>query len=107
MVTFRLILLLGKTLAFPDTSKTCQNSNTSQPALFWMGSDDNDKEARDNEKPKHQVELSEYAIGKYPITNREYQAFVKETNYEIPKHWKKGTYPSGKADHPVVYVIMG
>ena len=72
--------------------------------VFLMGSYDNDKDARNNEKPKHQVELSEYAIGKHPITNREYEAFVKETNYRAPKQWKKGTYPSGKADHPVTHV---
>jgi len=31
----------------------------------------------EREQPQHEVELSEYSIGKYPITNSEYQTFVK------------------------------
>ncbi len=56
------------------------------------------------EQPQHAVELSEYAIGKYPVTNHEYQIFVKETGYKAPQNWDGGQYPSEKGDHPVVYV---
>src|SRR5574341_2652306 len=34
------------------------------------------------EQPQHTVELSDYSIGKYPITNREYQAFVRDAKYK-------------------------
>jgi len=44
---------------------------------FWMGSDDNDKNASECEKPQHKVYLDEYWIGKYPVTNAQYQAYVK------------------------------
>lgn len=37
------------------------------------------KDWTENEQPQHTVELTEYTIGKYPITNREYQAFVRDT----------------------------
>lgn len=30
--------------------------------------------------------------------------FLDETNTKAPKYWKKRTYPSGKDNHPVVYV---
>jgi len=58
----------------------------------------------EKELPQHEVELPEYSIGKYPITNREYQAFVKRASYKSPKDWDGNQYPAEKADHPVVYV---
>lgn len=57
-----------------------------------------------DEQPQHEVFLSTYRIGRYPITNQEYHAFVEATNHAAPRHWKEGTYPEGQGDHPVVYV---
>jgi formylglycine-generating enzyme required for sulfatase activity len=57
-----------------------------------------------NEMHQHTVELSEYSIGKYPVTNREYQVFVKETSYKPPQRWDDNQYPPEKGDHPVVNV---
>jgi len=71
---------------------------------FWMGKDDFDPDAKDWEKPRHQVNLSAYWIGKYPVTNREYQAFVRETGHRVPSHWSGNQYPDGEGAHPVVYV---
>jgi toxoflavin biosynthesis protein ToxD len=51
------------------------------------------------EQPQHLVELSEYSIGRYPITNREYQFFVKETGHRSPQGWEEGQYPAEKGDH--------
>jgi formylglycine-generating enzyme required for sulfatase activity len=56
------------------------------------------------EQPQHEVELSEYSIGKYPVTNREYQAYVQATKTNPPKGWDGENYPPEKGDHPVVYV---
>lgn len=63
-----------------------------------------DKKMADFEQPQHLVELSEYFIGKYPITNREYQAFVKEAQLNLPRGWDGDQYPPEKGDHPVVNV---
>jgi len=63
---------------------------------FWMGSDDNDKEAKKNEKPQHKVYLDEYWIGKYPVTNAQYQAYV---NANKITGWK---VKPGKEQHPAV-----
>ncbi|TRU66844.1 MAG: serine/threonine-protein kinase pkn1 [Microcystis viridis Mv_BB_P_19951000_S69D] len=46
---------------------------------FLMGSSE-----RDNEKPPHQVKVNSFAIGKYPVTQAQYQA-VMGTN---PSHFK-------------------
>ena len=51
-----------------------------------------------------QVKLSAYQIGKYPVTNQEYQAFIQESDHRPPKNWDGDQYPEGKGDHPVVYV---
>ncbi len=56
------------------------------------------------EQPQHTVELSAYGIGKYPVTNVEYQAFVRDAGHEPPQHWDGDAYPEGKGDHPVVNV---
>jgi formylglycine-generating enzyme required for sulfatase activity/Cdc6-like AAA superfamily ATPase len=56
------------------------------------------------EQPQHSVDLSEYRIGKYPVTNIEYQAFVQDTKASPPSHWEGPQYPEGTGDHPVVLV---
>jgi serine/threonine-protein kinase len=65
---------------------------------FLMGSNNND------EKPQHTVELSEYFIGKYPVTNLEYQAFVRDAKYKSPEGWNGDQFPAKKGNHPVVRV---
>ena len=67
---------------------------------FLMGSDDEDKD----ERPQHTVELSAYWIGKYPVTNVEYQAFIRDAGHRPPYHWGGDTCPEDKSDHPVVNV---
>jgi len=51
---------------------------------FLMGSPDSDSDASDDEKPPHQVKVNSFAIGKYPVTQAQYQA-VMGTN---PSHFK-------------------
>ena len=45
------------------------------PGTFTMGSAENDKTAGGNEKPAHQVTLSEFWIGKTEISNAQYRRF--------------------------------
>lgn len=54
------------------------------------------------EQPQHYVELPEYEIGKYPITNEEYYNFIYQSNYKIPKGWIGFRYTEGYGNHPVV-----
>ncbi len=55
------------------------------------------------EQPRHTVELSEYWIGKYPVTNQQYQAYVQEGG-KAPQGWDGDQFPQGKDSHPVVNV---
>ena len=43
---------------------------------FLMGSPDSDPDAQSDEKPQHQVKVNSFAIGKYPITQAQYQAVM-------------------------------
>ena len=63
-----------------------------------------DKGQAEWQQPQHTVELSQYSIGKYPITNREYQAFIQDAKYGPPKDWDGDKFPEGKGGHPVVNV---
>jgi len=67
---------------------------------FWMGSDDNDKDAQSDEKPKHKVQVAPFSIGKYEVTRGQYAVFVKDTGRASgPSCWgydKSGSW--GKQD---------
>jgi serine/threonine-protein kinase len=72
---------------------------------FWMGSDPaKDGEAHDDERPQRWLSLSEFYIGRYPVTNAQYAVFVREKKAKAPGHWPGGVCPSGKENHPVVDV---
>jgi formylglycine-generating enzyme required for sulfatase activity len=46
-----------------------------------------DVETWDDEKPQHTVFVSEFAIGKYPVTNAEYRLFWEAKGYENKDYW--------------------
>jgi formylglycine-generating enzyme required for sulfatase activity len=58
------------------------------------------------EWPLRDVSLPAYAIGKYPVTNEEYAAFVSEHPEYQPQgaNWRSASPPPGKLRHPVVRV---
>ncbi|MFN8457356.1 MAG: SUMF1/EgtB/PvdO family nonheme iron enzyme [Anaerolineae bacterium] len=61
---------------------------------FWLGEG----------KAIHQVILDAFRIARTPVTNAQYQLFVKATNHEPPRHWEEGRPPRGQESHPVVRV---
>ena len=71
---------------------------------FLMGSPDQEYQSNPYEKPLHMVELPEFFIGRYPVTNAEYRTFVRQTGHKTPRHWQGGQSPVRKDNHPVVYV---
>jgi formylglycine-generating enzyme required for sulfatase activity len=57
------------------------------------------------ECPRHPVTLPRYRIGKYPVTNQEYAAFLRATQYaELPSSWTFRRYPQERSNHPVYTV---
>lgn len=91
---------------------------------FQMGSNDGE----DNEKPVHSVTVSDFYIGKYPVTVKEFSDFIGSSGYKTTAeeigtvNWFEGstlTYKSGitwrddvqgnrrgsnEYNHPVLYV---
>lgn len=77
-----------------------------QAGKFLMGSAKRqDPQAYNDEMPQHLVHLDEYWIGKYPVTNGQYQACVLDIGCRKPDHWQGGQIPPGKKQHPVVNVF--
>jgi formylglycine-generating enzyme required for sulfatase activity len=51
---------------------------------FWMGSDDGDQEVQADEKPRHQMKVAAFRMGKYEVTQGQWKA-VMGLN---PSHFK-------------------
>jgi formylglycine-generating enzyme required for sulfatase activity len=72
---------------------------------FTMGSDPSlNQDAVDEEQPQRTLYLPDYYLAETPVTNAQYAAFVQAAGHHPPKHWIGGQPPTGKEDHPVVYV---
>ena len=80
---------------------------------FQMGSNN----GQADEKPVHTVYVDAFYMDKYEVTNAQFKTFVdanpqwqksridaKFHNGNYLKLWSGNNYPSGKANHPVVYV---
>jgi formylglycine-generating enzyme required for sulfatase activity len=58
------------------------------------------------------VDLRPFAVDAVPVTNAHFARFLREANYKpkqpenFLKHWVDGQPPTGKEDHPVVYVDL-
>jgi len=62
----------GLNIRIPEMVRVCGGK-------FFMGSD-----TISNAGPVRQVALSDFSIGKYPVTNEEYRGYLKATGQEIP-----------------------
>ncbi|HJS20247.1 MAG TPA: SUMF1/EgtB/PvdO family nonheme iron enzyme [Anaerolineales bacterium] len=69
---------------------------------FWMGSPEGE-EIPQYETPQHEVFLPSFRIGKYPVTNREFEAYVRQKDICVPKQlgWDGQQIRQGKEDDPV------
>ncbi len=71
---------------------------------FLMGSNPTQDNRARNEQPQHRVYVSKFYLGKYPITNIQFAAFIKATGYEAHSKWQGDQYPAGGVSHPAIYV---
>src|SRR3981081_963419 len=93
----------------------------SPPSEFLMGASD----GGEDERPIHRVYVSEFFIGRFPVTNDEYARFVHATGHPAPivrgyplialggreelfsesaapYSWEHDEPPAGHGSHPVV-----
>ena len=60
------------------------------PGPFIMGSSDDDPDAFDDEKPQHEYNIPYgYWIGRYPVSNAQFQYFVDAGGYQDPTWWSE------------------
>jgi formylglycine-generating enzyme required for sulfatase activity len=76
---------------------------------FEMGSNDNDTEASDSEKPRHKVKLPDYWIDKTEVTNKQYQLCLEAGGCSKLGNTSSPTRPDYftnviYADYPVIWV---
>ena len=60
--------------------------------------------ARGRREPAARRRGGPFRIGRIPVTNAQYAAFVRETGHRPPSSWPDGTVPPGQDDVPVTYV---
>jgi iron(II)-dependent oxidoreductase len=64
---------------------------------FVMGTNDR-AWAYDNERPAHEVALSAFWLGRAPVTNQEYLAFIADGGYAERRFWSEAGWAWLKAD---------
>ncbi|ESA33450.1 serine threonine-protein kinase pkn1 [Leptolyngbya sp. Heron Island J] len=69
-----------------------------QAGQFWMGSPDSDSQGDSSERPQHLVAVSEFWLGKYPVTQAQWTevAALPKVECELepfPSHFKGATLP--------------
>ena len=72
-------LLLRGPVSFRDCDDRCPEMVLIPPGKFLMGSDPSEKDGKDNEKPRHAVEIAyPLAVGAYEVTLAEWEACVTD-----------------------------
>jgi iron(II)-dependent oxidoreductase len=58
-----------------------------------MGSGEDDSDAKDNEKPLHQLDMPYgYWMGEYPITNAQFMQFMAAGGYAEAAFWPEAIH---------------
>jgi formylglycine-generating enzyme required for sulfatase activity len=58
-----------------------------------------------HETPEHQLSRPDFLLGRYPVTNREYEVFLNDSNgFRAPKSWPLAECPRGLEQYPVTEV---
>lgn len=55
--------------------------------------------AYDNERPSHMVELNDFRIDKYPVTNDQYAAFIEAGGYQTRSLWSEEGWAWKEENH--------
>lgn len=72
---------------------------------FVMGSDlASYRQAGADEMPQHTLNVSDFHIMRYPVTNAQYRLFTEATGHRAPQTWRNAVYAEDAAGHPVTGV---
>jgi formylglycine-generating enzyme required for sulfatase activity len=56
--------------------------------IYSVGSSRWDRQAYDDERPRHRAHVAGFWIGRYPVTVGEYRCFVDAGGYTAERHWE-------------------
>ncbi len=56
---------------------------------FKMGSTADDEQAWDDEKPIHTIDLPDFWMSRFPVTNLQYRSFVEAGGYDEEEYWSE------------------
>jgi iron(II)-dependent oxidoreductase len=80
--------LLGLGAPLPAGRPAAHDSVLVPAGPFVLGVDGTDEPwSLDNERPAHVVDLPAFRIGRFPVTNGEWQAFIDAGGYDEPGWW--------------------
>lgn len=80
--------LLGAGAPLPAGRDVPHDSVLVPAGEMVLGVDGDDEPfSLDNERPAHVVDVPAFRIGRVPVTNAEWQAFVDDGGYHDPSHW--------------------
>ncbi len=101
----------------PEVGKRKENQNYRLTMVaipggtFLMGSPPNEKDSFKDERPQHEVTVSTFFMGKYPITQAQWRAVASRTDLKVekdldpdPSHFKDRGGSSTRRDRPVEQV---
>ena len=96
-------LLLRGPVSFRDCDDHCPEMALIPPGKFLMGSEPSEKNGKDNEKPRHAVEIAyPFAVGAHEVTLAEWEACVNEGGCSPVPLERHGESDGGK--RPVTHV---
>ncbi len=82
--------LLGAGAPLPPGREAPHDSVLVPAGPFVLGADAAREPASlDNERPAHTVDLPAYRLGRFPVTNAEWQLFVDAGGYDQPRWWSR------------------
>lgn len=70
-------------------AKMTSNETVKIPAGIYRIGAKREPFVYDNEEPQHEIELEEYSIDKYLVTNGDYEEFIKADSYKDRKLWSE------------------
>ena len=96
-------LLLRGPVSFRDCDDHCPEMALIPPGTFLMGSDASEKDGKDNEKPRHAVQIAyPFAVGAHEVTLAEWEACVNDGGCSSVPLERHGESDGGK--RPVTHV---
>ncbi len=83
--------LLGAGVVLPAGRPDLAGTSVSVPGgEFVLGVDAAEEPfSLDNERPAHRVDVPGFRIGRVPVTNREWRAFIDDGGYRQPRWWSE------------------